>query len=135
MNKDIIGIDPDLRKSGVARINNNKLIFCESITMWDLFDYIKNNKDCLYLLEAGHLNKNCWHSGGRGASSNVGKGKAVGIIIQDFMDAIKIEYRLIKPKGYSNFFKNKDFFKLQTNWDKQTNLDARAAAAIAWLNK
>ena len=134
-----IAIDPDLYKSGLAKYSDGELVECVSTSIYNLFLYLLNEKNkgqnLEVLLEAGHKIKACWHGGGRGAASNTGKNKAVGIIIEDFLKTKGFTFRLIKPKGYSNFFKDEKFFKLQTGWTKKVNADARAAAAIGFCNK
>ena len=57
------------------------------------------------------------------------------MIFDEFLEAIGVNYKLLKPKGYSNYFKDKEFFKRQTGWVEQTNNDSRAASAMIWLNK
>lgn len=139
----LIGIDPDLDKSGVAHYSDKSIQECTSLTMWDLFNHITHlcNKlnawkiSYIVLLEAGHLNKNTWHKGGRGGSKNVGKGQAVGIIIEQFLKAHEINYKLVAPAGYSKFFKDEKLFQKETGWTERTNQDARAAAAIVFYNK
>jgi len=132
-----MGIDPDLHKSGVSLYNTEtkKLLSCESVYLWDLFSMLEKSINITVYLEAGHLQKNCWHGGGRGGSSNVGKGKAIGVLLQEFMDVKGIRYELLKPAGYSDFFKDEKFFKSQTGYDKRTNADARASAAMVWGRK
>jgi len=136
----ILGIDPDLDKSGFALYckETQQYVDVNCLYLWDLFIRLENlNKTStlLVFLEAGHLNKNTWHKGGRGASKNVGKGQAIGILLERFMLENKINFKLIEPKGYSNWFKDDKVFKLQTNWQKKVNADARAAAAIVFFNK
>jgi hypothetical protein len=139
--KRVLAIDPDLYESGLAILEDNKLVFCSHVDIEDLLFHLHTNcipfknDSYIVLLEAGHMNKNTWHPGGRGVSKNVGKGMAVGIIIENFLKKHKITHRLVKPAGYSNFFKDEKFFKRQTGWCGRTNNDARSAAAIAFLNK
>lgn len=134
--KQIISIDPDLHRSGIAIFEDNKLIFLECMYLWNLFNYL--DKICvgnyIVLLEAGHLSKANWHGGLMGAK-NMGKGQAIGIILQEYMEHKNINHRLIPVNGYSKKFKDKEFFKLQTGWIKNTNDDMRAAASIGFYNK
>ena len=131
----IIGIDPDLHKSGVAIYETKlrRLTECTSMYMWDLFDTILVQKqfNTLFRLEFPD-NTNTWHGGGRGASLNVGKNQAVAIIIKEFLDAHGCYYELLKPSGYSIIFNDEDVFKNTTGFQKKTNKDARAAAAMVW---
>jgi hypothetical protein len=133
--RQIIAIDPDLSKSGVSVFNENGLVYCNCLDLEDLFIFLNGRVNSLILLEAGHLIKNCWHKGGRGAASNTGKGKAVGVILERFLIKHKFDFKLLKPHGYSNYFDNEAFFKLQTKWEGRTNKDARASAALGFLNK
>jgi hypothetical protein len=134
MTKLFFAIDPDLHKSGTALYNSEtkKLLSCECVYLWDLFIMLDKMVNITIFLEAGHLDKRCWHGGGRGGSSNVGKGKAIGVLLQEFMDKKGIKYKLLKPDGYSNFFKDEKFFKTQTGWQGRTNSDSRAAASMVW---
>ena len=131
----IIGIDPDLHKSGLAIYDTNKksLVTCEAAEMWYLFEclYIYNDLSVLIRLEYPS-NTNTWHRGGKGAALNVGKNQAVAIIIKEFLDSIGANYELIAPAGYSKLFDNEETFKRTTGWILRTNKDARAAAAMCW---
>lgn len=137
--KFVIGIDPDLHKSGVAIYNTEtkQLNSCTSLNMWTLFDNLKEwilwskPKDILIRLEYPS-NTNTYHKGGKGAALNVGKNQAVAIIIKEFLEEYKIPHELIKPAGYSNFFKDESLFKNTTKFNGRTNQDARAAAAMCW---
>lgn len=133
----IIAIDPDLHFNGLCFMKDKKIIEVSSESMWDLFDVIKLNKpDTLFLLEAGHKEKCAtWHKGGRGAARNVGKNNAVGIIIEEFLISIGANYKLLKPVGYSKFFKKASDVVLQTGFTGKTNEDTRAAIAMCWINK
>lgn len=132
----IIGIDPDLHKSGVAiyEPKGKKLIECTSMYMWDLFDTIlvQSQFKTLFRLEFPNTT-NTWHKGGKGASLNVGKNQAVAIIIKEFLDAHRCNYELLSPTGYSILFNDENVFKNTTGFKKKTNKDARAAAAMIWF--
>jgi hypothetical protein len=135
----LIGIDPDLHFNGFALYCKETKEFTniQAITIWGLFDWIlelSKTSQIKVLLEYPE-NTYTYHKGGKGAALNVGKNQAVAIIIKEFLEFFKIETVLLKPKGYSKYFNDVKFFKLQTNWQKQTNKDARAAAAIVFLNK
>lgn len=60
----IIGIDPDIDKSGIAiYVRNDKSLILENWTLGKLiknFDYF-NRKRVLFVVEAGYLNKSNWH--------------------------------------------------------------------------
>ena len=84
----IIGIDPDLHKSGIAIWNysNNGFDTITSLYIWDIFAILKDlqHENCKILLEYDKSNYT-WHKGGKGAAINVGKNKAVAIIIKEFL--------------------------------------------------
>jgi hypothetical protein len=134
----IIGIDPDLHKSGIAIYDRSeiKLIMCMTFSIWQLFDFLMDfeneNKDNILIRLEYSNSTNTWHLGGRGSSLNVGKNQAVAIIIKEFLEFHQILYELIPPSGYSRFFNDKNLFKKTTKWIKSTNKDARAAAAMIW---
>ena len=141
-NKVIISIDPDLHKNGYALYQMGSFGCVTSVNMWELFKCLEaakwcedNTGDDLTVLLEYPENTNTYHKGGKGAALNVGKNQAVAIIIKEFLEAKNIKHKLLFPKGYSNFFKDEKFFKLQTKWTERTNQDARAAAAMIWLNK
>lgn len=132
----IIGIDPDLRKSGYANFDTELKHFTQvtSLYLWDLFKEIKLQSgfsESIVYIE--HSEKNCvWHGGRNTTSINVGKNKAISIILIDFCEKNGINYKTVEPSGYSILFDNIDIFQIQTDWLKKTNKDARAAAAIVF---
>lgn len=74
MSKILIGIDPDVDKSGVAYIGINKEMQLNNMTFFELFDYLayakKVSENILITssiplkvyIEAGWLNKTNWHA-------------------------------------------------------------------------
>jgi hypothetical protein len=129
----VISIDPDVRQSGYAEYLNGKLVYCTSMYIWQLFNYIRDMSIDLIVIEDSRLIKcSTWHEGGRGASKNVGKNQAIAIILEDYCKARDENYLLVKPDGYSKRFSNIEYFKEATGYKERTNLDARAAAAIGW---
>jgi hypothetical protein len=142
--KYLIGIDPDLHKSGFAvySYKENKIIECKALYLWQMFDNLTHWKENETLLECKikilleyPKNTNTYHAGGKGAALNVGKNMAIAIVIKEFLEYYKFDFELKFPAGYSDFFIDVKFFKKQTGWTKQTNEDVRAACAIIWINK
>ena len=129
----LIGIDPDLRKSGVSIYNKEKkkLTMCTCMFIWDLFDFLDKQVLSMTYLEYPS-NTNTWHKGGKGAALNVGKNQAIAIIIWDFLKHKNINHILIAPAGYSGIFEDEEHFKQTTGWNERTNKDARASAAMIW---
>jgi len=139
MRKYIVAIDPDLHNNGYAiySIDNKEFNQIISLPMWSVFEWVlelHKASDIIVLLEYPE-NTNTYHLGGKGAALNVGKNQAVAIILKEYLEFFSIKHKLLKPKGYSKYFDNESFFKLQTGWNKRTNKDARAAAAMIFLNK
>lgn len=134
----LIGIDPDLHKSGFATYEYriNSIIDLQSLYLWDLFNELRIiDKTKFKILLEYPDNTNTYHKGGKGAALNVGKNQAVAIIIKEFLEANNYNYELKKQVGYSKLFKDKDFFIKQTGYKQKSNEDSRAAAAIVWINK
>lgn len=132
----IIGIDPDLKKSGITiyDIEKKEYEICTSLPMWDLFSILKLEKNSFVILEFSTSNFT-WQKGGKVGAMNVGKNKAVATIIKEYLDFLQIPYKLAEPAGYSNYFKDVDFFEEKTGIAYKTNQDARASAAMIELNK
>lgn len=135
----IIGIDPDLHKSGYSVYDrkDKKLTCCTSLFLWDIFSYIEELITSLtsdqYLIRLEYpKSTNSWHGSSKGSALNVGKNQAIAIIIKEFMIDKSVPHELIYPAGYSDFFKNVEFFKKNTGWSERTNEDARASAAMCF---
>ena len=121
---------------GVTSNGLKKQIFdCNSVYLWKLFDHLKKIiqfKDDYFIRLEYPNTTNTWHKGGKGAALNVGKNQAIAIIIKDFLDCHKLNYELLKPSGYSLFFKDVNMFQQTTKWQGRTNEDVRAACAMCW---
>ena len=65
MSKILIGIDPDVEKSGVAFLKDNKLKL-QNLNFFELFEMLKYYKESeikpIIYVECGFLNKSNWHS-------------------------------------------------------------------------
>ncbi|PKN16495.1 MAG: hypothetical protein CVU66_00665 [Deltaproteobacteria bacterium HGW-Deltaproteobacteria-23] len=151
----IIGIDPDLTKSGFAVYDSQekKMVQCEALSFSELQWKLKRfQPDCFVRLEAGWLiKKSNWRTAKKlgkkfspsQASSiaerqakNVGENHATGKLIEQYLKENNIPYELVRPFGATAFFRNTAMFQKTTGWSKRTNNDARSAAAICWgVNK
>lgn len=160
--KYIIGVDPDLYKSGFAVYDTERmeLVECASYEYEDLIEKLLVYKGLhsLIRLEAGWLvKKSNWQSRqaisynalkqsglnpdaawnksciiAQRQSKNVGENHASGKLIQRHLEKHGYQFELVKPCGASSFFKDTVFFKKQTGWSKRTNNDARSAAALCY---
>lgn len=109
----LIGIDPDVDKSGFAvwSTEAKQFISADKFCFWDLIYKIREFKPDKVYLEAGWLNKKSnYHSvGGKHServkkligeriANKVGRNHQVGINIEEWLKVEKIDYELIIPK-------------------------------------
>lgn len=113
-----------------------KNVKLESIAFCELLQKITNDffdvSKTFFVFEDSNLTKGNWH--GSTARGGVGKNKATCIIFRQWLDLHDCHYIAIPPVGYSQFFKDKDFFKKITGFEKVPNADVRASAAMLYLN-
>ena len=142
-----IGIDPDLKKSGVAIIyiepfKTQAIQTLENLEFFKLLKLLKTTIDThtfqnvTVFVEAGWLNKKSnYHSAfnkeiaGR-IGKNVGENHAVGKLIEEYCIHNQITYKLVKPTTKKWDAK---LFKQITKWDGRTNAETRDAVRTAWL--
>ena len=118
----IIGIDPDVDKSGVCIVNNMLQIeLLTTMDLVDLFALIESMSDCRdikVIVEAGWMNKTNFH---------VGANHEIGRQIIKFCEKVGIECHAIKPKGHKMSALD---FKRISGWTKRTNQEMRDAYKI-----
>jgi hypothetical protein len=139
MSKILIGIDPDVEKSGFARIEGNQLKL-DNLSFFDLYEELKSyqnqvTKPIVYV-ELGSLNKTNWHSKESKSSkwnSNIGaalgRNFEVANKIVEMCEYLKIPYVKIKPKASKI---TNDYFKKITGIDTRTNQEQRDAMMLIW---
>lgn len=139
-----IGIDPDLRKSGIAIIEKGLYtkIFC--MTAPELFAFIaevKDREDVLFTLEDVNHTKPTFkrkdvksQAVQNNVSQKVGMVKGVATVIQTVLDFHECQYELVKPlKGELKRAKdNVKHFARLTGWVARTNADSRDAAMLIY---
>lgn len=134
----LIGIDPDVTKSGVA---TNEM-FLTNLTFFELFDFLSLNKKIhkqidVYV-ECGFLNKSNWHKTNGSNSVNAQIGQRTGANhevakkIIEMCRYLGIMYYEIKPTRSKV---NSDFFKQITKIDKRTNQEQRDAYMLIYGKK
>lgn len=126
--KMLIGIDPDVDKSGVAFINGTTLTL-ENLTFFQLFDLLqfykeKEEKPTVFV-ECGFLNKSNWHKkAGKSAAFNAkigeytGENKQVAKKIVEMCEYLWLPHHKIRPtqkKIDSETFKSLTGSKIRTN--------------------
>lgn len=136
-NKLIIGIDPDIDKSGVAVAVGGVVSKLWCLSLIELFEYLKDfNHDIKKVyLEAGWLNKKSfWHVAPNAASREkaaykVGQNHQTGKHIEEFLIDLEINYELVRPTSAKRDHKE---FCILTKWDKAilTNQEKRDAGML-----
>lgn len=133
----ILGIDPDIEKSGIAVLHNTKQIEYTTLSFVDTMAFIRMNAPiikCVYL-EAGWLNKKAnWH----GASNmsvaarvgkNVGENHATGKLLKQCIEAEGVKVIEIKPT--TTKLDAKQFERL-TKIKTRTNQEERDAVMLVF---
>lgn len=130
--KMLIGIDPDVDKSGVAFINGSTLTL-ENLTFFELFELLKFYKEKeekpIVYVECGFLNKSNWHrKAGKSAAFNVKIGERTGANFEtakkicEMCEYLNLPYHKIKPtqsKVTSDYFKKLTGAKFRTNQEQR----------------
>lgn len=155
----VIGIDPDVDKSGCARLEvATRKLSIHSLSFPDLLDYIRYEqraseislKNICVVIEAGWLNKSNWHLGTKDTKAvaaakgnQTGRNHETGRKIAEMCEHWQIPYELVKPLalkiGGVNLWKGKDGKITQeelaafTGITGRTNQEGRDAALIAWI--
>jgi hypothetical protein len=137
MGNTLIGIDPDVSKSGVCLYNSKTNFTLLKLSYFELFDLLKNTKgNTKVYIEAGWLNKSNWHkvsSGSSAINANIGlrtgANHEAGRKIVEMCEYLKLEYLLIKPTRSKI---NSDTFNKITGFKKRTNQEVRDAAMLVF---
>ena len=138
-----IGIDPDLKASGVAIVVRNKISELKNMPFPELIEYITAlaaDNEITVKLEDVNAWSSVKHRAGTGPaamrkiSQNVGQVKAVATLIKQSLNSKGIEVHLVKPlRGEVKMQakKNSAYFNKLTGWTGSSNEDNRDAALIA----
>ena len=139
-----IGIDPDVDASGVARLDGDR-IECTTLLFPALLEYILENRDAHFVIEASWMTGHVWHGrGNRGKAHSaslgydVGRNHEVGKKIAEFLDWNNIGYTLQPPlkklwKGKDGKITHAEIAEF-THWDrKKSNQEERDALLLAWV--
>jgi len=138
--KILIGIDPDVTKSGVA-FKTKKEIRLSNLHFFELFEALarlrkENDKDKIQVfVECGFLNKGNWHKTNGSNSVNAQIGQRTGANhevakkIVEMCDYLDIESIPVKPTKSKV---NADFFRQITKIEKRTNQEQRDALMLIW---
>lgn len=139
MSKILIGIDPDVEKSGFARIQGDQLKL-DNLSFFDLFEELKFYKEreikpTVYI-ECGYLNKSNFHKkSGMSAALNAKIGERTGANFEtakkivEMCEYLKLPYVKIQPKASKI---TNDYFKYITGLSIRTNQEQRDAMMLIW---
>tara|TARA_R110002012_G_scaffold321174_1_gene547892 strand:+ start:3164 stop:3610 length:447 start_codon:yes stop_codon:yes gene_type:complete len=133
-NRILIGIDPDIDKSGVAIDNCSTITLC-ILRFFNLFDMFKELKSLdipmLVVVEGGWLNKGNWHKKKEGSAalnakigSHTGANHEVGRKIVEMLEYLEISHKVVRPTKSKV---NAKLFKMITGINKRTNQEQRDA--------
>ena len=139
-----IGIDPDVDASGVARLDGDG-IECTTLPFPALLEYIMENRDAHFVIEASWMTGHVWHGGRSKGKSwaaslgyDVGRNHEVGRNIAEFLDYHDISHTLQPPlkklwKGKDGKITHEEIAEF-THWDrKKSNQEERDALLLAWV--
>ncbi|MCH7309205.1 hypothetical protein MMO38_13850 [Acinetobacter sp. NIPH 1852] len=134
----IIGIDPDLDKSGVA-LKGSQGLALYNLTFVELKNLIEKEYAVIkkVVVEAGWLNEKAnFHyrpkqtkSAGERIAKNVGENHATGKLITQLIESMGIPVQLVKPTRSKL---SSDDFKRITGWPQRSNQEQRDAAMLIW---
>lgn len=144
LTKTIIGIDPDLVKSGVAMVQNGTIQGMTSMDFWQLCKHID---ECValgfvFVLEDVEANNFTYarHSKKykpkvvQKIMQNVGQVKAISRLIQQYLEGAGAEYYMVKPlvaRYMKDCKKDSAKFNARFGWSGRSNEDQRDAAMLA----
>ena len=131
----IIGIDPDLDKSGVAVLGQSfelkNLTFAETVELFRIHqDQIKK-----VVIEAGWQNKKANFRGGHSKrageriAKNVGENHATGKLLVEMAKSFGLAVVEVRPTKTK---KNSEEFNRITGWQGRTNQEQRDAGMLIW---
>ncbi|MDI9733057.1 hypothetical protein QM259_12250 [Acinetobacter baumannii] len=138
MSKIIIGIDPDLEKSGVAVLGQSHFEL-KNLNFAEVVELFKAEQDLIkkVVIEAGWLNKKAnFRSGANKSiavneqiSRRVGENHATGKLLVQMAKHMGLAVIEVKPtKAKIN---SKDFKRI-TGWQGRTNQEQRDAGMLIW---
>lgn len=131
MKKILIGIDPG-RHTGLAVIKDGKLVRCETmmihhalteIELFAMSDYVEY--DILVIVEDARK-----RSGRPEAAQGAGSVKRDSTIWEDFLQDLKISFKMIAPRKNGTRFRDEIFWAKYPYWSKRTSVHSRSAANL-----
>lgn len=145
LNTLIIGIDPDVNKSGVATINKRTKEFTlKTLLFFELMVYLEQNKEFIkeVRVEASWLiKKTNWHANNQGTGvasrvgSNTGANHEVGRKIIEMCEHLGITYVQVKPlkkrwKGADGKITHNEIASMFDSFPEKSNQEQRDALLL-----
>lgn len=140
----VIGIDPDLVRSGVAVVDDGEIAELLSLEFFTLVERfimpLANNEEVLFIVEDVEANKPVFDRPKENRkkmlkiAQNVGQCKAVGRLIIQALEHYGCNYKKVKPIRGDVKRKAKEdakYFNKFTGWTGGSNEDKRDAALLA----
>lgn len=140
----VIGIDPDLVKSGVAEVVDGEIVKLHALAFPQLIEFAKlqheSHKQIEFIVEEVEADKTTYQRAGtnqhqmRKIAQNVGQVKGVKRVLVECLLHEGIPVRLVKPlKGHYKKKAKADakFFNQLTGWAGSSNEDKRDAGLLA----
>jgi hypothetical protein len=138
-NKVFIGIDPDVKKNGVAVwYQKPKRLELSNLKFFDVFDLIrllKIRNQIIVIIDAGWLNKSNFHVTGTNKNVNgkigerVGANHETGRKIAEMCIYLGVEHQLHRPTTSKV---NKEMFEKITGYKDRTNQENRDAGLLVY---
>lgn len=138
----LVGIDPDLTKSGIALVQNSKVLDLMALSFPDLLETAKTlvSQGALFVVEDVEYDKTTYHRANTNVkkhakiAQNVGQVKGVARVLVECLLHMGADVVQIKPLTGPIKRKAKEdaaYFNRITGWEKSSNADKRDAAMLA----
>lgn len=140
MTKRIVGIDPDLTKSGVAVVEEGQLSELMALAFPKLLDFAREQENVVFVVENVEHDKTTYHRKGTNTrqhariAQNVGQVKGVARVLIECLESFGCDVVKIKPLTgpvKRRAKKEAAYFNQITGWSGRTNADMRDAGLIA----
>ena len=139
----VIGIDPDVKKSGLACYKNGELIDLDNQTLIQFFNYSyhleDNDNKIVFVIEDGNLISSLYTRNKFGndsvqhkVSERIGANKQRATDLIAIAEHFNIKVVRMKPQK-GNWADNKKMFEKVTGWKEKSNPETRSAAYFGWL--
>lgn len=141
-----VGIDPDLRKNGVAVMEDGVYVSLGALGIVELVNMFRKHAgdpETVFILEDVNVHRPTFTRHGQNEkkmqkiSQNVGMVKAIAEVLVEFLSHYGCRFELRAPlKGFAKQAKNDaKLFTRLTGWEGRTNSDVRDAAMLIYRHR